>query len=141
VALAAANRTLQIVDETPALDTIARYGENMNAGMGRILEARGIPHCFTGHGSMSGVFFSDTAPTNYRDWLNSDYTLYDTMAPKLHDLGILCEPDSREPWFVCEAHDQACLDETLKAFETAIDETLTELEDAKGVPAAVQAAG
>jgi glutamate-1-semialdehyde 2,1-aminomutase len=63
------------------------------------------------------------------------------MAPKLHDLGILCEPDSREPWFVCEAHDQACLDETLKAFETAIDETLTELEDAKGVTAAVQAAG
>jgi glutamate-1-semialdehyde 2,1-aminomutase len=140
VSLAAANRTLQILDETPALDTIAKYGDDMNAGMGRILEARGIPHCFTGHGSMSGLFFSDTPPTNYRDWLNSDYTLYDTLAPKLHDLGILCEPDSREPWFVCEAHDQACLDQTLKAFEIAIDETLTELEDAKAADVAVHVA-
>jgi glutamate-1-semialdehyde 2,1-aminomutase len=66
--------------------------------------------------------------------------LYDTLAPKLHDLGILCEPDSREPWFVCEAHDQACLDQTLKAFEIAIDETLTELEDAKAADVAVHVA-
>ena len=90
---------------------------------------------------MSGLFFSDAAPTNYRDWLNSDYTLYDTMAPKLHELGILCEPDSREPWFVCEAHDQACLGQTLHAFEIAIDETLEELDDARAVHAAAQAAG
>lgn len=131
VALAAANKTLEILDETPALQTIARYGNDKNAGISRILKHRGIPHCFTGHGSMSGLFFSETAPTNYRDWLNSDYTFYDTMAPKLHDLGILCEPDSREPWFICEAHDHACLDETLKAFELAVDETLEELKDQK----------
>jgi len=129
VSIAAANRTLQILDETPALDTIAAYGRHMNEGMSRILDDRGIPHCFTGHGSMTGLFFSETAPTNYRDWLNSDYTFYDTMAPKLHDLGILCEPDSREPWFVCEAHDRACLDQTLVAFEKAVDQTLYELDN------------
>jgi glutamate-1-semialdehyde 2,1-aminomutase len=39
----------------------------------------------------------------------------------LHDLGVLCEPDSREPWFVCEAHDEKCLAETLERFETAVD--------------------
>jgi len=131
VSLAAANRTLQILDETPALDTIASYGHAMNAGMSRILKARSIPHCFTGHGAMSGLFFNDKAPTNYRDWLTSDYTFYDTMAPRLHDLGILCEPDSREPWFVCEAHDQKCLEQTLQAFEKAVDEALDELDDQK----------
>ena len=129
VSIAAANRTLQILDETPALETIARYGDRLNEGMSRILDERNIPHCFTGHGSMSGLFFSETAPTNYRDWLESDYTFYDTMAPKLHDLGVLCEPDSREPWFICEAHDQDCLEETLRAFEKAVDETLDELDD------------
>lgn len=129
VPLAAANRCLQILEETPALDTIAKYGDDLRSGMSRVLRERGIPHCFTGHGSMSGLFFSEEAPTNYRDWLNSDYTFYDTMAPKLHDLGVLCEPDSREPWFVCEAHDQACLEHTVAAFERAVDETLDELED------------
>jgi glutamate-1-semialdehyde 2,1-aminomutase len=129
VPLAAANRCLQILEETPALDTIAKYGDNLRAGMSRVLRERGIPHCFTGHGSMSGLFFSEEAPTNYRDWLNSDYTFYDTMAPKLHDLGVLCEPDSREPWFICEAHDQSCLEHTVAAFERAVDETLDELQD------------
>jgi len=128
VALAAATTTLEILDETPARATIAKFGEALNAGRSRILSERDIAHCFTGHASMGGLFFSETAPTNYRDWLDSDYTFYDTMAPRLHDLGVLCEPDSREPWFICEAHDQACLERTLSAFETAIDETLEELD-------------
>lgn len=129
VTLAAANRCLQILEETPALDTIAKYGNDLRVGMSKVLKERGIPHCFTGHGSMSGLFFSEQAPSNYRNWLNSDYTFYDTMAPKLHDLGVLCEPDSREPWFICEAHDKSCLDHTVAAFEHAVDETLDELKD------------
>jgi len=131
VALAAANKTLEILDETPALENLGKYGDELNAGRSRILEERGIAHCFTGHGSMSGLFFNDVAPSNYRDWLDSDYTFYDTMAPKLHDHGILCEPDSREPWFICAAHDQICMDQTLAAFEKAVDETMEELNGQK----------
>jgi glutamate-1-semialdehyde 2,1-aminomutase len=131
VALAAAEKTLEILDETPALETIAKYGDDLNAGMSQILNDRNIPHSFTGHGAMSGLFFREQPPGNYRDWLNSDYTFYDTMAPKLHEYGVLCEPDSREPWFICEAHDKNCMNETLVAFEKAVDETLNELSDSK----------
>ncbi|MEZ5445449.1 MAG: aminotransferase class III-fold pyridoxal phosphate-dependent enzyme [Gammaproteobacteria bacterium] len=127
VSLAAAERTLQILDETPALETIAAYGRALQAGIGRILARRGIAHSFVGHPSMGGLFFSETPPTNYRHWVNTDYTFYDTMAPTLHDLGILCEPDSREPWFVCEAHDETCLAQTLERFEKAVDVTLRKL--------------
>ena len=76
---------------------------------------------------MSGLFFSEIAPGNYRDWRSADYQFYDTMAPELHELGILVEPDSREPWFLCEAHDDACLAETLDKFERAVDITLEKL--------------
>jgi len=124
VSLAAANRTLQILDETDALETIAGYGASLQKGMSEILAARDIPHCFTGHPSMGGLFFREQAPGNYRHWLKSDYSFYDTMAPELHDLGILCEPDSREPWFICEAHAKDdSLARTLKAFERAVDTT------------------
>jgi glutamate-1-semialdehyde 2,1-aminomutase len=37
---------------------------------------------------------------------------------------VLCEPDSREPWFISAAHDEACLEETLAAFEQAVDQTI-----------------
>ncbi|MGH8722913.1 MAG: hypothetical protein ACREU4_13065, partial [Burkholderiales bacterium] len=90
-------------------------------GMSQVLSQRGIRHSFSGHPSMSGLFFAETPPRDYRDWVTSDYTFYEALAPQLHDLGVLCEPDSREPWFVCEAHDDRCLGETLDRFETAVD--------------------
>lgn len=127
VALAAAEKTLEIIDETPALETIAAYGRRLQAGMSEILDARGIVHSFAGHPSMGGLFFAETPPTNYRDWKSSDYTFYDAMARHLHDEGVLCEPDSREPWFICEAHDEACLTDTLRGFEIAVDRTIAEL--------------
>ncbi|MFC1694810.1 aspartate aminotransferase family protein [Pseudomonadota bacterium] len=128
VSLAAAEKTLEILDETDALESIARYGSAMQKGMGEILDNQGIPHSFTGHPSMGGLFFHETAPDNYRDWLNSDYTFYDTMAPELHELGVLCEPDSREPWFICEAHSKDdSLSQTLAAFEKAVETTIGKL--------------
>jgi glutamate-1-semialdehyde 2,1-aminomutase len=128
VALAAAEKTLEILDETPALQTIENYGTKLRQGIGRILDARSIEHSFVGHPSMSGLFFTAEPPTNYRDWANTDYTFYEALAPQLHEHGILCEPDSREPWFICEAHDEACLSETLEKFEQAVDITVGRLQ-------------
>ena len=73
---------------------------------------------------MSGLYFAQNPPRNYRAWKSSDYSFYDAMAQVLHDEGVLCEPDSREPWFVSAAHDTQCLNDTLKAFEIAVDTTL-----------------
>jgi len=127
VSLAAAERTLQILDETDALERIASYGTALRQGMSAILKSRGIAHSFVGHPSMSGLYFAHEPPRNYRDWKSSDYSFYDAAARVLHDQGVLCEPDSREPWFVCAAHDDSCLKQTLAAFEVAIEKTLNTL--------------
>jgi len=127
MSLAAAERTLTVLRDTSALADIAAYGTAMQKGMGRILSARGIPHSFTGHPSMSGLFFRETPTTNHLDWKDIDYTFYDQLAGKLIARGVMCEPDSREPWFISAAHDQSCLDETLNVFEEAVDLTLGEL--------------
>ena len=129
VSLAAAEKTLEILDETSTLEDIAAYGKRLQAGMTRILSRRGIAHSFVGHPAMMGLFFSEEAPRNYRDWVNSDYSFYDTLAQFLHGHGVLCEPDSREPWFISAAHDEACLKQTLDSFEASVDETLEYLED------------
>jgi glutamate-1-semialdehyde 2,1-aminomutase len=127
VSLSAAKKTLEILDETDALANIEKYGRKLQAGLGQILTARNIPHCFAGHPTMTGLFFSNQAPKDYRDWINSNYEFYDAVAPELHELGILVEPDSREPWFMCEAHDKKCLEETLDKFAKAVDITLNKL--------------
>ena len=135
VSLAAAAKTLEILDETTALADIESYGLKLQAGLSVILERRGIAHCFSGHPALMGLFFADKAPSNYREWIHSDYAFYDALAPELHELGILVEPDSREPWFLCESHNVECLDETLDKFERAVDITLPKLEQSQAVAA------
>ena len=130
VSLAAANKTLQILDETDALESIRNYGLDLQKGLSTILSERGIAHSFTGAPALMGLFFADEAPSNYREWVNSNYEFYDTLAPFLHEEGILVEPDSREPWFLCEAHTDNCLDDTLERFERAVDITIQKLSNA-----------
>lgn len=127
IALAAAGKTLEILANTDALETVNSYGEQLRNGISEILEARNMEHSFAGHPAMSGLFFGSQAPQDYRGWLDSDYRFYDALAPEMHDLGILIEPDSREPWFVCEAHDMKCLTETLDKFERAVEITMQKL--------------
>ena len=129
VSLAAANKTLEILDETTALTDIKNYGLKLQGGLSDILTERGIVHSFTGHPALMGLFFAEEAPTNYREWVHSDYEFYDALAPELHELGILVEPDSREPWFLCESHNVDCLDETLDKFARAVDITLSKFEE------------
>lgn len=129
VSLAAAAKTLEILDETTALADIENHGLQLQQGLRRVLKRRGISHSFTGHPALMGLFFAERPPGNYREWVNSDYEFYDALAPQLHEQGILVEPDSREPWFLCEAHNEACLAETLDKFERAVDITLTKLEE------------
>ncbi len=129
--LAAAERTLRILRDTDALARVEAYGRRMQEGMSRILKARGIPHSFAGHPSMGGLFFRETPPRNYRDWKVSDYTFYDTLAQHLIENGVICEPDSREPWFVSAAHDDSCLATTLSVFEAGVDATVDELARAR----------
>src|SRR5262245_19927824 len=126
LSLGAAAKTLQILHETDALERIAAFGERLRDGMGAILRRRHVAHSFVGHPSMGGIVFAPEAPRSVRDWEESDYELYNSMAQRLNDLGILCEPDSCEPWFVSAAHDDRCLAETLEKFEIAVDATLGE---------------
>jgi glutamate-1-semialdehyde 2,1-aminomutase len=135
VSLAAADKTLEILADTDALERIAAYGTRLRSGMSAILKARGLAHSFVGHPSMSGLYFAHEPPRTYRDWKGSDYSFYDAAAKVLHDECILCEPDSREPWFVSAAHDDSCLRDTLAAFEVAIDRTLDALPSTRRVPA------
>ncbi len=128
VSLAAADKTLEILEETTALADIEGYGRKLQRGLSRILDERGIAHSFTGHPALMGLFFAASPPSDYRAWIESDYDFYDALAPELHEQGILIEPDSREPWFLCEAHNVECLEETLDKFERAVDITCSNMK-------------
>ena len=104
VGLAAAHATLDILTHTNALETVDRVGDAIQEVLGRVFTSAGIEHRFAGPPSMFGIHFSDAVPTNYRDWKQTDSELYEAFAWNLIDAGVMLEPDSREPWFICESH-------------------------------------
>jgi glutamate-1-semialdehyde 2,1-aminomutase len=125
VAAAAAVATLRIIRDTPALDTVKAVGTAIQGELREVLNTRGLPFTFTGHPTMFGIFFRENAPTEYRDWATSDHDLYDAVAMGMHARGAMPEPDSREPWFLCEAHAREdIVDKVATIFSDALDAAL-----------------
>jgi glutamate-1-semialdehyde 2,1-aminomutase len=125
VAAAAAVATLRILRDTPALATIHQVGREVQAGLSEVISERGLPYVFTGHPAMFGIMFTEQAPNEYRDWANSDHDLYDAVALGMHARGAMPEPDSREPWFVCEAHGREdVVDRIVTIFGESLDAAL-----------------
>jgi glutamate-1-semialdehyde 2,1-aminomutase len=127
VAAAASVATLKILRDTDALDSIHAVGRAVQAGLSEVINERGLPYVFTGHPSMFGIMFTDVVPTEYRDWANSDHDLYDAVAMGMHARGAMPEPDSREPWFFCEAHAREdIVDRVVNMFADSLDAALEE---------------
>jgi glutamate-1-semialdehyde 2,1-aminomutase len=125
VAAAAAVKTLEILRDTNALETIHATGRTIQDGLREILDPVGLPYHFTGHPSMFGIMFREEVATEYRDWATTDHELYDAIAIGMHARGAMPEPDSREPWFICEAHaDADIIDRVLTAFSDSLDAAL-----------------
>jgi glutamate-1-semialdehyde 2,1-aminomutase len=125
VAAAAAVATLKILRDTDALASIHQVGRALQAGLAEVISERGLPYVFTGHPSMFGIMFTEHAPNEYRDWANSDHDLYDAVAMGMHARGAMPEPDSREPWFICEAHAREdIVDRVVTIFADSLDAAL-----------------
>jgi glutamate-1-semialdehyde 2,1-aminomutase len=125
VAAAATVKTLEILRDSEALDVIHAVGRRLQDGLREILNPTGLPYVFTGHPSMFGIMFTDKEPSEYRDWANTDHELYDAIAVGMHARGAMPEPDSREPWFICEAHAEGdIVDRVLTSFEDSLGAAL-----------------
>jgi len=124
VSMAAANATLDILANTDALETVAERGRELQAAICEVLERTGLPFVISGHPSMFCFWFAKEAPHEYRDWLNTDHTLYEKIMAGLIERGVMPEPDSREPWFMCAALSTQDIAETVTALEDTLREVL-----------------
>ena len=125
VAAAAAVKTLTILRDTNALEVVHATGRRVQDGLREVLNPTGIPYHFTGHPSMFGIMFSEVEASEYRDWATTDHELYDAIAIGMHARGAMPEPDSREPWFFCEAHAQGdVVDRVVSIFSDSLDAAL-----------------
>jgi glutamate-1-semialdehyde 2,1-aminomutase len=124
VSLTAANATLDILQNTNALETVTQRGIQLQEAITEVLERFGRPFAISGHPSMFGFWFSEQPPREHRDWIATDHVLYNKVATGLIRRGVMPEPDSREPWFMCAALSTQDIAETATALEDSLREAL-----------------
>jgi glutamate-1-semialdehyde 2,1-aminomutase len=126
VAAAAASATLEVLETTDALEQVQARGRRLMAGMGEILTEAGVDHEISGHPAMFGLTLEPAARPvrDYRGTLASNTGLYDRLALAMRERGVEIEPDWREPLFLCAAHSDADVDETLNVFNDSLRATL-----------------
>jgi glutamate-1-semialdehyde 2,1-aminomutase len=121
--VAAALATLEVIETTDALKTVAARGKRLMQGIDDVLTEADIEHTLTGVPAMfSPVLGISKPPREYRDLEAADMKLYESLHARMRQRGVEYEIDGKEPWFLCEAHTEADVDETLSALAESVKE-------------------
>jgi glutamate-1-semialdehyde 2,1-aminomutase len=118
--VAAAWATLTLLQEQPILKTIEQRGKRLMAGLKKIFEEAGIPVVFSGYPAMFSFSIGVEKVTCQRDWNESDKDYYLALVEAAIERGVMPDHDPREPWFLCYAHSEADIDETLNVYADAV---------------------
>jgi glutamate-1-semialdehyde 2,1-aminomutase len=123
VGMAAARATLGVMQADPSLFTdLWRHGERLREGLQQAISSAGLPvHC-QGVGPVLQVYFTDRtdALTDYRDVVrNIDFELFSTFQGALQDRGIYIHPDPLECFYICTAHSDDDIEQTIEAAHEA----------------------
>lgn len=124
--VAAALATLEVIETTDALKTVADLGQKLMQGIDDVLTEAGLEHTLTGVPAMfSPVLGISQPPREYRDLEKADMALYEKIHAGMRRRGVEYEMDGKEPWFLCEAHTQGDIDQTLTALAETVKEVRT----------------
>ena len=120
VSMAAANAVLDILSESPVLENLAEKGKRLKAGLDQVLTDADLPHQMSGHPNIQGFLITEKPVNEVRDLAYSDDDMYESIMNNMYDRGVWAESDPREPWFLCAAHSDEIIDETLNKFQESV---------------------
>lgn len=121
IGVAAANATLEVIENEPVIETINRRGQALMDGIAEILTRFDLPHVISGTPGMFGFKLGDTSESvDFRDYLEGDAELYEAIAMELSQRGVQPDSDGREPWFLCYSLSEADVAETLEIFNDSV---------------------
>jgi len=120
LSMTAARATLDIMMHTDALEKVAENGRKLQDAISEVLDRYGHPYVIEGHPALFNIWFTEEPPREFRDWKWSDHSFYDTVAAGLIERGVMPEPESREPWFMCAALTDEDIAYTAEALDASV---------------------
>lgn len=120
VSAAAADATLEEMRSRPVHESINRWGTVLQTGLKDIFGRAGVPVSVSSYPSIFSLTFSKGRPSDARSWAKSNRDYCTRLARKLRQLGVLLDPDPREPWCLSYSHTDEDIQATLQSVEDAV---------------------
>jgi glutamate-1-semialdehyde 2,1-aminomutase len=125
VAAAAADATVTKLLTGEPLAKVEKVGRTLMEGIERILADKGVIGKVTGHPSMFSIYLGEGDPKEFRDTSGHNAHLYEDICFRMIEKGVMPCPDALEPWFICAAHTDEDVAETLQVFEESLTGALS----------------
>lgn len=120
LAMAAGIATLRELAKPGVHERLGGTATAIAAGLQRAAETAGVAMQTTVVGGMWGFFFSDTPVTDFATARRSDTGRFRRFFHACLDRGVYLPPSPFESCFVSLAHDEACIEQTVAAFEASM---------------------
>jgi glutamate-1-semialdehyde 2,1-aminomutase len=120
VAMAAGLATLEQLRQPGVYDTLEQRSQCLAEGLAEAAQRNDIPVSFNRVGSMLGMFFTDRAVNDFDTAKMSDLERFGRYYRYMLDAGVYLAPSQFEACFVSLAHDEAAIEQTIKAADMSL---------------------
>jgi len=120
VAMAAGAAQLAVLAETKPWPALDARGARLAAGLADACAAAGIAATVTRVGSMGTLFFLDGEAEDFAAVKRADTGRFARFHAAMLERGVYLPPSQFEAWFLSTAHDDAVIDEVIKAARGAL---------------------
>lgn len=125
IAAAAAEATIGELMSGRVHDRVGEVGSALMEGIARLCSDKGIAARVIGQPAMFSIYFGEDEPRDFRGVAGHDQVLYHRLIHAMVRRGVMPCDDALEPWFVCGAHTEDDVAETLEVFAAALAEVTT----------------
>jgi glutamate-1-semialdehyde 2,1-aminomutase len=115
VAVAAGAKTLEIISRPGFFECLTEQTKKLMAGLQQEADRAKIPFSVDSVGGMFGFYFSQTVPTSYEAVTKTDIEAFKRFFHAMLDEGVYLAPSAYEAGFTSIAHDNAVVDEVIRA--------------------------
>ncbi len=119
LAMAAGKATIETLMAGDHWAHLEEIGRAINEGMRRVAGEHEIPVALTRAGTMSGMYFLESAPTNWSEVKQTDKDRFRQFFHAMLDNGVHLAPSPFEAAFISTAHDAEAIEVTIEAANRA----------------------
>jgi len=120
IAMAAGIATLQQLKADGFYESLEKKSQRLVAGLANAAKTAGIAARVDHVGSMLGMFFTDSAVSNFEDAKTCDLELFSNFYNGMRQQGIYIAPSQFEVLFLSAAHTDEHIDATINAVELVL---------------------